>query len=352
MTDYGRDGDNPAQQDLETLLMEKRRRRAMLRFRRVAAAEEVLEEALFTPTHEEPFERAPTMAPADRPIPMDWAASMETVARARPAAPPLTPAEPRTRRRMRGRDRLLLVVEIGALLGSLMLVVVMYSRLQTLNHEIRDLRHGVSLPIDGPLARQVPTEAPVVQPAVVAPATATRVAAPLPEPTATMLPGPRIVVVAATNGHQEPAVQPSLSDGDTHEAERHPRRMVIPRIGVDAPVVRGDTWEDLKWGIGHRVGSAYPGEPGNVVVSAHNDAYGEIFRHLNRLEPGDEILLYTRGDVYRYQVRGVEIVMPNQVDVMDPTVEPVLTMITCYPYLINTYRIVVVADLVTEDGRP
>ena len=82
-----------------------------------------------------------------------------------------------------------------------------------------------------------------------------------------------------------------------------------------------------------------------MVVSAHNDAYGEIFRDLDKLEPGDEVLVYTEEGAYRYIVNRVEIVSPDRVEFMDPTDHPVLTMITCYPYLLDTHRVVVIADL-------
>jgi sortase A len=81
------------------------------------------------------------------------------------------------------------------------------------------------------------------------------------------------------------------------------------------------------------------------VLSAHNDAYGEIFRDLHKLRSGDEVLVHFDGRVFRYIVRKMEIVLPTQVEVMDPTDYPVLTLITCYPYLIDTHRIVVVCDL-------
>jgi sortase A len=120
---------------------------------------------------------------------------------------------------------------------------------------------------------------------------------------------------------------------------------MIPAIEVDAPVVEGDTWEDLKKGVGHRIGTALPGETGNMVVSAHNDTYGEIFRDLLDLGAGDEVLVYTDEGAYRYIVNRVDIVLPTQVEVMAPTDYAALTMITCYPYLLDTHRIVVVADL-------
>ncbi len=73
--------------------------------------------------------------------------------------------------------------------------------------------------------------------------------------------------------------------------------------------------------------------------------YGEIFRDLPKLEPGDEVRIYTDDATFRYIVNTVEIVEPTRVEVMDPTDYPILTMITCYPYLLDTHRVVVVADL-------
>ncbi|MEA3341696.1 MAG: sortase [Chloroflexota bacterium] len=122
-------------------------------------------------------------------------------------------------------------------------------------------------------------------------------------------------------------------------------RIQIPAIGVDGPVVEGDDWESLKQGAGHHVGSANPGEGGNCVISAHNDIFGEIFRDLSELDLGDEVFAHTTRQVYRYVVTQKRIIKPTDVSVMYPTSGPVLTLISCYPYGIDTYRIVVIAEL-------
>ena len=62
---------------------------------------------------------------------------------------------------------------------------------------------------------------------------------------------------------------------------------------LDAPVVQGDGWDELKKGVAQHIGSANPGEAGNVVLSAHNDVYGELFRNLDKLQPGDQVILYS-----------------------------------------------------------
>jgi len=125
----------------------------------------------------------------------------------------------------------------------------------------------------------------------------------------------------------------------------HATRLEIPTLGVDAPVLQGDGWNQLKEGVGQHLGTANPGQPGNVVLSAHNDIYGELFRHLDQLAPGDEVILYTEAQAFTYRVTGWQIVDPTDVGVMDQTGESILTLISCYPYLVNDQRIVVTAEL-------
>jgi sortase A len=126
----------------------------------------------------------------------------------------------------------------------------------------------------------------------------------------------------------------------------HAVRLRIPVLGVDAPIVQGDGWEQLKRGVGQRIGTANPGTDGNLVLSAHDDIYGELFRHLDRLATGDEIIVETLSREYVYRVVSTRVVPPTEVSVMDPTQEPVVTLISCYPYLVNSDRIVVVGELV------
>jgi sortase A len=122
-------------------------------------------------------------------------------------------------------------------------------------------------------------------------------------------------------------------------------RVQIQAINVDAPVVQGDTWDQLKKGVGQHIGSADPGQVGNVVLSAHDDVFGEIFRNLDRLQPGDQVVVFTEQKQFVYTVTSSQIVAPTQVDVMNPTSAPTLTLISCYPYMVDNHRIVVFAKL-------
>ncbi len=123
-------------------------------------------------------------------------------------------------------------------------------------------------------------------------------------------------------------------------------RIRIPAIEVDAPIVQGDGWEQLKKGVGQHPGTADPGRKGNMVLTGHNDVFGEVFRNLDRLKPGDEITVYTRQRPFTYKVSGWKLVEPTQVEVLGPTPNETITLISCYPYLIDTQRIIVTGQLV------
>jgi len=122
-------------------------------------------------------------------------------------------------------------------------------------------------------------------------------------------------------------------------------RLQIPAIKVDAPVVQGDGWDQLKKGIGQHASTADPGQTGNMVLSAHNDVFGEIFRDLDQLKKGDSIVVYTAARAYTYIVTDTQVVEPTRVDLMAATPDATITLISCYPYRVDNQRIVVSAEL-------
>ncbi|MCL4527859.1 MAG: class D sortase [Chloroflexi bacterium] len=181
---------------------------------------------------------------------------------------------------------------------------------------------------------------------------------------ATPSPTPLVMAVVLPSGHTPPDAQGNTQPNDaeipanlmpimqslanlpvpTPGAEQA-IRIEIPAIKIDAPVVQGDGWEQLKKGVGQHIGSADPGQSGNVVLSAHDDVYGELFRNLDKLQPGDQVILYSQQRQYVYIVDRTEIVEPTAVEVMASTGAPTVTLISCYPYLVDKQRIVVFARL-------
>ncbi len=146
--------------------------------------------------------------------------------------------------------------------------------------------------------------------------------------------------------HLRPLVQPPayLPPVPT-PAPQHGIRIQIPAIDVDSPIVHGDGWEQLMKGVAHHPNSADPGQIGNIVLSGHNDIYGEVFRYLEELKAGDEIIVYTGQRSYTYIISGWELVEPAQVEVMAPTVNATITLISCHPYLVDNHRIIVKGSL-------
>ena len=124
-----------------------------------------------------------------------------------------------------------------------------------------------------------------------------------------------------------------------------PVRVVIPALKIDSIIVPGDDWEALKKGVGHHIGSANPGQRGNLVLSGHDDIFGEVFRYIKDLKAGDEVQVYTSSQKFTYIIKGSRIVEPTEVSVLAQTTEPTLTLITCHPYLVDTHRMVVFAQL-------
>lgn len=145
--------------------------------------------------------------------------------------------------------------------------------------------------------------------------------------------------------HLRPLVQNTINIPVPTPGPEQAIRLQIPALQLDAPIVQGDGWEQLKKGVGQHIGSANPGQSNNVVLTAHNDIFGEIFRELDRLKPGDQIFVHTGQRSYTYIVTTSEVVEPTRVDLMGSTQQAVVTLISCYPYLVDNQRIVVRAQL-------
>ena len=103
----------------------------------------------------------------------------------------------------------------------------------------------------------------------------------------------------------------------------------IKSHNIEVPVLDSTTDLALNRGAGHVEGTALPGEVGNVGIAAHRDGF---FRGLKDIKIGDEIELTTLTGQQTFVVSKLDIVDPYQVSVLDPTDEPVLTLITCYPF--------------------
>ena len=103
----------------------------------------------------------------------------------------------------------------------------------------------------------------------------------------------------------------------------------IPRLDLKIIVVQGDSSKILRRAVGHLPGTPLPGETGNVALAGHRDSY---FRPLRNIQPGDAIRIKTPDAEFEYQVESTEIVLPSDVQVLQPDRENTLTLITCFPF--------------------
>jgi LPXTG-site transpeptidase (sortase) family protein len=151
------------------------------------------------------------------------------------------------------------------------------------------------------------------------------------------------------------------------------RRISIPAIGLNVSVQetspklqqtlpdgrRVYIWDPPAYAAGHYDSSGNPGEGRNIVFDGHNNTLGEVFRDLNKLIPGDQIILLTDAGEFYYQVQE-KIIIPyagvveqaNQQiwALTGPQPSETVTLISCWPYATFTNRIVIVAQPIPNGG--
>jgi sortase A len=148
--------------------------------------------------------------------------------------------------------------------------------------------------------------------------------------------------------------------------------MYIPKLDVVVPIAEGiDKNKVLDRGmVGHygegQLKTAMPEDKqGNFAVAGHRNTHGEPFRYINRLEPGDPIVVETRDTYYTYEMSSIlPQTVPSNVSVISPVPEQsgftkpgrYITLTTCTPEFKSTYRMIVWGKMVDErprsEGKP
>lgn len=143
--------------------------------------------------------------------------------------------------------------------------------------------------------------------------------------------------------------------------------MHIPRLDVVVPIAEGiDKQKVLDRGmVGHyaekTLKTAMPEDKkGNFAVAGHRNTHGEPFRYINRLEPGDEIIVETQDTYFVYKVsKTLPQTSPSNTGVIAPVppgsgfTEPgrYITLTTCTPEFTSTYRLIVWGKMAEERPR-
>lgn len=144
-----------------------------------------------------------------------------------------------------------------------------------------------------------------------------------------------------------------------------PTRLVIPSIGLDAPIVPVHYKAIQTWGktyrqwlvpqefaVGWQDESALLGLPGNTVLNGHHNAYGMVFKNLAQVKSGDEIFVYAETTLFRY-IAAARLLLPERGEMLEtrlenarwllPSEDERLTLVSCWPADSNTHRLIVVA---------
>ena len=130
--------------------------------------------------------------------------------------------------------------------------------------------------------------------------------------------------VRAITSAEEPPVIPPPRRGEPLA------RLRIPRLGIETVIVEGADPANLALGPGHLEGSALPGSPDNCIIAGHRDG---PFGRLRLVRQGDVLEIAPRaGLTARYRVESVEIVDKEDTRPLAPSHEPLLTLVTCYPF--------------------
>ena len=103
----------------------------------------------------------------------------------------------------------------------------------------------------------------------------------------------------------------------------------IPKIGLEVAVLEGTDDFTLNRAVGHIEDTAKPGDSGNVGIAGHRDGF---FRGLKDVARGDTMELETVSGKQTYRVADIWIVKPEDIQVLDPTPEPSVTLVACYPF--------------------
>ena len=103
----------------------------------------------------------------------------------------------------------------------------------------------------------------------------------------------------------------------------------IPRLNLSVVVLEGVGDNILEVGAGHVPQTSLPGKSGNVGIAAHRDTF---FRPLRNIQRNHVVRVTTTAGVFDYAVEWTRVVKPTDVEVLNPTEKPSLTLITCYPF--------------------
>lgn len=131
----------------------------------------------------------------------------------------------------------------------------------------------------------------------------------------------------------------------------------IDKINVSLPIYHGSDNDEevLKKGAVHLPNTSFPigGSGCHSVISAHTGYPNQVFfDNLSELENGDLIYIKILDEVFVYSVCDKNVVSPEDTHLLDIYDDrDLLSLITCYPYGVNSHRLIVTAERIEAPAQ-
>lgn len=145
-------------------------------------------------------------------------------------------------------------------------------------------------------------------------------------------------------------------------------RVTVPAVGIDVPVFHGTDDATLQKGAGHLFGSSLPvgGPSTHSVITAHTAlTESKMFDTLGRVVEGDHFTISVAGETLVYRADQITTVLPHEIgNLITEPGRDLVTLVTCTPYAVNTHRLLVrgervsdtseirIETIVSDDGSP
>ena len=119
----------------------------------------------------------------------------------------------------------------------------------------------------------------------------------------------------------------------------------VPALDVNLPIYHGTSEKVLQKGVGHLLGSSLPlgGDGCHAVLTAHSGVAGKrLFSDLDQIQIGAVFYLYVLNETLAYQVVEINKILPHETELLTAVEgKDLCTLVTCYPYGVNTHRLLV-----------
>lgn len=140
----------------------------------------------------------------------------------------------------------------------------------------------------------------------------------------------------------------SLPQTTTNQSASFPTKITIEPLDIDLPIIPTPSgapgWPSTTLGVSYLSRSPIPGSVGNSIIYGHN--WASLLGRLPEAKPGQLITIhYQNGQTHQFQIQYTAQVSPEDISIIQPSLDQRLTIYTCAGFL-DSQRFVAVATLI------